>query len=35
MGLPLGIIRGMFTNVLLEQDGQWMLHCSRPMLPVT
>ena len=34
-GLPLGIIRGMFTNVFVKQDGQWMIHCSRPMLPVT
>jgi uncharacterized protein (TIGR02246 family) len=34
-GLPLGIVRGMFTNVSVKQDGQWMLHCSRPMLPPT
>ena len=34
-GLPLGIVRGMFTNVFVKHDGQWMLHCSRPMLPVT
>jgi uncharacterized protein (TIGR02246 family) len=34
-GLPLGIVRGMFTNVFVKQDGQWMLHCSRPMLPLT
>jgi uncharacterized protein (TIGR02246 family) len=34
-GLPLGMIRGMFTNVSVKQNGQWMLHCSRPMLPLT
>ncbi len=34
-GLPLGIVRGMFTNVSVKQNGQWMLHCSRPMLPLT
>ncbi len=34
-GLPLGIITGMFTNIFVKQDGQWMLHCSRPMLPLT
>jgi uncharacterized protein (TIGR02246 family) len=34
-GLPLGIVRGMFTNVFMKQGGQWMLHCSRPMLPLT
>ncbi len=33
-GLPLGIVKGMFTNVLVKQNGEWMLHCSRPMLPV-
>ncbi len=34
-GLPLGSITGMFTNIFVKQDGQWMLHCSRPMLPLT
>jgi uncharacterized protein (TIGR02246 family) len=33
-GLPLGIIRGMYTNVFVKENGQWMIHCSRPMLPV-
>jgi uncharacterized protein (TIGR02246 family) len=33
-GLPLGIITGMYTNVSVKENGQWMVHCSRPMLPV-
>jgi hypothetical protein len=24
----------MYTNVSVKENGQWMLHCSRPMLPV-
>jgi len=33
-GLPLGLVTGMFTNVSVKQNDQWMLHCSRPMLPM-
>jgi uncharacterized protein (TIGR02246 family) len=34
-GLPLGAVHGMFTNIWVKQNGQWMIHCSRPMLPLT
>jgi len=27
-------VKGMYTNVSMKQNGQWMLHCSRPMLPM-
>jgi uncharacterized protein (TIGR02246 family) len=33
-GLPLGMLTGLFTNVSVKQNGEWMLHCSRPMLPI-
>ena len=33
-GQDLPPIQGMFTNLSVKQNGQWMLHCSRPMLPM-
>jgi len=33
-GLPLGLVKGMYTNVSVKENGEWMLHCSRPMLPM-
>ena len=33
-GQDLPAVKGMFTNVSVKQNGQWMLHCSRPMLPM-
>jgi len=33
-GQDLPALTGMFTNVSVKQNGQWMLHCSRPMLPM-
>lgn len=33
-GQDLPAMNGTFTNVSVKQDGQWMLHCSRPMLPM-
>jgi uncharacterized protein (TIGR02246 family) len=29
-----GIVKGMYTNVSVKENGQWMVHCSRPMLPM-
>jgi len=25
---------GLYLNVMVKQDGQWLIHCSRPMLPM-
>ena len=33
-GQDLPALTGMFTNVSVKQNGEWMLHCSRPMLPM-
>ncbi len=33
-GQDLPAVKGRFTNVSVKQNDQWMLHCSRPMLPV-
>ena len=33
-GLPLGIVKGTYTNISVKENGQWMIHCSRPMLPM-
>jgi uncharacterized protein (TIGR02246 family) len=33
-GQDLPPAKGMFTNVSVKQNGQWRLHCSRPMLPM-
>jgi uncharacterized protein (TIGR02246 family) len=33
-GQDLPAVKGMFTNVSVKQNGQWMIHCSRPMLPM-
>ena len=33
-GQDVPAVKGMFTNVSVKQNGQWMLHCSRPMLPM-
>ncbi len=33
-GRELPAIKGIYTNVAVKQNGQWRLHCSRPMLPL-
>ena len=33
-GQDLPAVKGMYTNVGVKQNGQWLLHCSRPMLPM-
>lgn len=33
-GQDLPAVKGLFTNVSAKQNGHWMLHCSRPMLPM-
>jgi uncharacterized protein (TIGR02246 family) len=33
-GQDLPALKGMYTNVSVKENGQWMLHCSRPMLPM-
>ena len=34
-GLPLGPVKGMYTNVWAKKDGRWMIHCLRSMVPVS
>jgi uncharacterized protein (TIGR02246 family) len=34
-GVALDPIRGMFTNIFVKANGEWRIHCSRPMLPLT
>ena len=26
-------IKGLYMNVAVKQDGEWKIHCSRPMVP--
>jgi uncharacterized protein (TIGR02246 family) len=33
-GTELPPVNGLFTNVAVKQDGVWVLHCSRPMMPI-
>ncbi|HSF15391.1 MAG TPA: SgcJ/EcaC family oxidoreductase [Vicinamibacteria bacterium] len=32
-GEALPAVKGMYTSVLVKRDGNWMIHCSRPMIP--
>jgi uncharacterized protein (TIGR02246 family) len=34
-GVALDAIRGMFTNIFVKANGEWRIHCSRPMVPLT
>jgi uncharacterized protein (TIGR02246 family) len=33
-GADLPAMNGMYTNVWVKQNGQWMIHCLRPMIPL-
>jgi uncharacterized protein (TIGR02246 family) len=33
-GADLPAMKGQYTTVSVKQDGKWMVHCSRPMVPM-
>lgn len=33
-GAELPPVNGLFTTVSVKQDGNWVMHCSRPMMPL-
>jgi uncharacterized protein (TIGR02246 family) len=33
-GIEMPAMKGLFTNVSVKHGDHWMIHCSRPMLPV-
>jgi uncharacterized protein (TIGR02246 family) len=33
-GAEMPPMTGLYTNVTVKQDGSWLIHCSRPMVPV-
>jgi uncharacterized protein (TIGR02246 family) len=33
-GAELPAVNGRFTTVSVKQDGTWVIHCSRPMMPL-